>query len=548
MVPLIGRRAVRGLGLWVLLLSVLGGVVVGADGPGGTTRRPPNFLVILADDLGFSDLGCYGGEIRTPNLDGLARRGLRFTQFYNTARCWPTRAALLTGYYPQQIGMDPPTNRFPAWTRLLPHHLKPLGYRSYHVGKWHVPGAPRSVADGGFDRSYRLEDHDRNFHPTRRIEDDRPLPAVPPGTDYYSTTDFAEVAVRYLADHNRDHSDQPFFLYLAFTVPHFPLQAPERDVARYRSRYRVGWDRIREQRGRRLTRQGLVGCDLGPREETVVPYWNLEETALVQKLGFGEVGHAVAWDTLDAEQQRFQATKMAIHAAMVDRMDREIGRVLEQVRSMGVWDDTVIVFASDNGASAEQIVRGDGHDLSSPPGSARTFLCLGPGWSTASNAPFRRHKSWVHEGGVATPLIVHWPDGVGRRGGIRTEVGHVIDVVPTLYELAVGRPGLPPLKARAPAYPGRSLWPALTQGGQVEREFLYFHHDGNRALRMGDWKLVSGRPETNRWSLFHLASDRSESRDLASEHPDRVSAMAERWQSLETAYRRQATEGAVDQQ
>ncbi|MBL9139698.1 MAG: arylsulfatase [Verrucomicrobiales bacterium] len=539
-------RSLRVAGLLVLLVLGLEGWA--AESRASTGVRRPNFLVILADDLGFSDLGCYGGEIHTPNLDRLARRGLRFTQFYNTARCWPTRSALLTGYYPQQIGMDPPTQRLPAWTRLLPHYLRPFGYRSYHVGKWHIPGAPRSVADGGFDRSYRLEDHDRNFHPTRRIENDRALPAIPPGTDFYTSTDFADVAIRYLGDHAREHADQPFFLYLAFTVPHFPLQAPSRDVARYRHRYRIGWDNIREQRWRRLTREGLVACELGPREESVVPYWNLETSNLLRQLGAGEVGHAVAWNLLNEEQRQFQATKMAIHAAMVDRMDREIGRVLDQVRAMGEWEDTVILFMSDNGASAEQIVRGDGHEARAVPGSAGSYLCLGPGWSMASNTPFRRHKSWVHEGGVATPLILHWPRGIGRRGGLRSNVGHVIDLVPTLHELASGGPGSPPMDSRAPAFPGRSLVPTLAQDGAVERDFLYFHHDGNRALRVGDWKLVSGRPETNAWCLYHLGTDRSETRDVAAEHPARVSEMTSRWEALEAVYRRQAVEGAVGQQ
>jgi arylsulfatase A-like enzyme len=517
-------------------------------GKGRPTSDRPNFLVILADDLGFSDLGCYGGEIQTPNLDRLARRGLRFTQFYNTSRCWPTRSALLTGFYPQQIGMDPPTQRLPEWTRLLPHHLKPLGYRSYHVGKWHVPGARRSVADGGFDRSYRLEDHDRNFNPTRLIEDDRPLPAIPPGTDYYTSTDFADVAIRYLREHSREQTGQPFFLYLAFTVPHFPLQAPAEDVARYRGRYLAGWDEIRDRRWRRLRKEGLFSGELSSREASVIPYWNLAESNLVQQLGPGEVGRVAPWETLNQEQRQFQATKMAIHAAMVDRMDREIGRVLEQVRSMGAWDETLILFASDNGASAEQIVRGDGHDTSASSGSARTFLCLGPGWSTASNTPFRRHKSWVHEGGVATPLIVHWPDGLGRRGGVRQDLGHVIDLVPTLYELAAGRTGTPPMDARAPAFPGRSLVPALMKGAEVEREFLYFHHDGNRALRLGNWKLVAGRPQTNRWSLYDMRLDRTELHDEAARYPERVSAMAARWESLEREYRREAADGGVGQQ
>ena len=202
----------------------------------------PNFLIILADDMGFSDPGCYGGEIQTPNLDRLAANGLRFTQFYNTARCWPTRSSLLTGYYAQQIGMDPPKGRLPPWTRVLPHYLKPLGYRCYHSGKWHLTGAPKPVADGGFDRSYRFEDWDRYFSPAKHFEDDRQLPPVKPDSGYYATTAFADHAISYLKDHATNHAAQPFFLYLAFISPHFPLMALPEDIARYRDRYLAGWD------------------------------------------------------------------------------------------------------------------------------------------------------------------------------------------------------------------------------------------------------------------------------------------------------------------
>ena len=213
--------------------------------PAGSAK--PNFVIILADDMGFSDPGCYGGEIQTPNLDRLAANGLRFTQFYNTARCWPTRSSLLTGYYAQQIGMDPPKGKLPPWTRVLPRYLKPLGYRCYHSGKWHLLGAPRSVVDGGFDHSYRFEDWDRYFLPSRHFEDDRPLPPVKPDSGYYATTAFADHAINYLQDHATNHAAEPFFLYLAFISPHFPLHALPEDIARYRDRYLAGWDVIREQ-------------------------------------------------------------------------------------------------------------------------------------------------------------------------------------------------------------------------------------------------------------------------------------------------------------
>jgi arylsulfatase A-like enzyme len=500
----------------------------------------PNILFILADDMGFADAGCYGGEIRTPNLDRLAANGIRFTQFYNTARCWPTRSALLTGYYPQQIRMDPPHDQLPAWARLLPHYLKPLGYRSYHSGKWHVNGAPRSLADGGFDRSYRLEDHDRNFYPTNVWVDDVRQPPVPKGSNYYTTVAFADFMIACLKEHAAKYRDQPFFGYLAFTVPHFPLQAPPADIARYRDRYLAGWDVIRQQRYERQIRLGLVNCALSDREPDEVPHWNPKEAELKEQFGHGEVAHAVAWSALTAEEQRFQATKMAIHAAMIDRMDHEIGRVLDQLKTMGAWENTLVMFASDNGTSAEFVNRGDKHDSSAEPGSGGSFLCLGPGWSTVGNTPFRLHKSWVHEGGISTPLIVQWPKALAAKGELRHAVGHVIDIVPTLLELTGAQPERNWHDLEPPPLPGRSLVPAFANDVDLPRDFLYFHHDNNRALRVGDWKLVSKRPNTNDYALYDLSRDRCEHVNLAAQEPGRVTAMARRWDVLEAEFRKNA--------
>ncbi len=496
----------------------------------------PNIVLIVADDMGYSDLGCYGGEIATPELDGLARNGLRFTQFYNTARCWPTRAALMLGYYPQQVAMDPPGRPGPEWAQALPKFLKPLGYRAYHSGKWHVHVVPRTCADGGFDRSYRLEDYDRNFNPAQLIEDDKPAPPVAPGGGYYTATAFADHAIRCLKEHAETCAGQPFFTYLAFTTPHFPLQAPPDDIARYRDTYLAGWDAVRAERHRRQLELGIVRCALSPLEPRIRAPGNFADVAL--RLGPGEIAHARPWAELTPEQQRFQASKMAIHAAMVDRIDREIGRVLAQVRAMGAWDNTVVLFLSDNGASAEILIRGDGHSPSAAPGSAGSFLCLGPGWSTASNTPFRRHKIWVHEGGISTPLIVHWPRGIAARGELRRDIGHVIDILPTIYELAAGAAPAP--REGAPPFPGRSLMPAFARDGAVARAGLFFHHSGHRALRAGDWKIVSAGIDGNRWSLYNLAEDRAEGRDLASEKPALVSELAETWRRLEHEFRRQA--------
>jgi arylsulfatase A-like enzyme len=379
----------------------------------GPSRNQPNFLVILADDLGYSDIGCYGGEISTPNLDGLAAGGLRFTQFYNTARCWPTRSCLLSGYYAPQIRMDPPKGRLPGWARLLPQELRPAGYRSYHSGKWHVMGAPKPVADGGFDRSYDMTDQDRHFSPKSLREDDRPLPPVKPGSGYYSTSAIADHAVRCLEEHARLHSGEPFFSYLAFISPHFPLHALKEDIDLYRDKYLEGWDVIRERRWKRLKEAGLVSCALSARDPNFHPRYFKKE--FLDRLGPGEVETSPAWAELNAVQRRFQATKMAIHAAMVHRMDIEIGRVLDQLRAMSAMENTVIVFLSDNGADSTILVRGDGHDPAADPGSAASYLCLGPGWASASNSPFRRHKIWVHERGISTPMIVHWPQGIRAR-------------------------------------------------------------------------------------------------------------------------------------
>jgi arylsulfatase A-like enzyme len=536
------RRVCLGL---IVLLRLAGGGLARATSSAGTR---PNFLVILADDLGFSDLGCYGGEIATPNLDRLARNGLRFTQFYNTARCWPTRGALLTGYYPQAIRRDAlPAGKGgvggvrPAWARLLPERLHALGYRCYHSGKWHVDG-PRLA--NGFDRSYSLEDHDRNFNPAHHLEDDRRLPAVAKGGDYYSTTAIADHALKCLREHAAAFPDRPFFHYLAFTVPHFPLQAPSADIARYRDRYRAGWDVLRTERARKVRRLGLVRGDLPALEPDVFPPWNPTEATLRARVGPGEVGRAVPWVSLTREQRSFQAGKMAIHAAMVDRMDQEIGRVLAQLGAQGMLENTVVVFLSDNGASAEQLIRGDGHEPTAEPGSAGTFLGLGPGWSGVANAPFRKHKSWVHEGGIATPFIVHWPAGLRARGQLRRTPAHVVDLAPTVLELAGG---VWPTEAQGLAVPpahGVSLVPALARDRPIPRDSLWWLHEGHRAVRVGHWKLVATRRDGSPgdWELYDLKRDRTETRDLAREHPAKVCELAAEWDRRTAEFTRLAAE------
>ena len=518
------------------------------------TLKPPNIVVIIVDDMGFSDLGCYGGEIETPNLDRLAANGLRFTQFYNTARCWPTRSALMSGYYPQQIRMDPIKRgaKLPNWAALLPHHLKPLGYRSYHSGKWHVNGAPKVVADGGFDRSYHLTDHDRFFNPQRHENDDQPLPPVEPGSGYYGTTAVADYTLRHLDEHTEKYADKPFFVYTAFLAPHFPLHALPEDIEKYRDKYLPGWDVIRTQRHERQKQAGIVSCALSVREETSGPPYRFENVP--GTLGSGEVLFPVAWETLTDEQKRFQATKMAIHAAMIDRVDQEVGRILDKIRQMGAWDDTILFFLSDNGASAEIMIRGDMHDPSAPLGSAASYLCLGPGWATAANTPFRRHKVWNHEGGITTPLIVHWPKGIKKPGTLRHDPGHVIDLAPTILDFLGVAPPKEYQGESVPPFPGVSLFPAIRGDDRpVERDYVFFAHEGNAALRFGDWKVlytktgeprehppVEGNSGTAGWSLYDLTNDRCEQNDLASRNSEKLLEGVERWRRLNESFRKQA--------
>jgi len=501
---------------------------------GGDAPRP-NVILIIADDMGFSDAGCYGGDVRTPNLDALADGGLRFTQHYSTGRCWPSRACILTGYYAQQVRRDSAPgirmgNR-PAWAPLLPERLKPLGYHCYHSGKWHIDGKPE---ENGFERSWGSErggcDWDRYFASGTWQEDGLRAPGDRTGEGYYSTIAIADHAVGCLELHERDHSEAPFFSYVAFYSPHFPLHALQKDIEAYRGFYHEGWDLMRRRRWERMTAMGIVDCPLSDRDERIVPLWNFSPEKLRAQIGPGEAAFAAAWDSLSEAQQEFQALKMAIHAAMITRMDAEIGRIVENLKEIGAYDNTLILFVSDNGASAEQIIRGDGHDKSAPPGSAKSYLCLGPGWSTAANTPLRLHKHWNHEGGISSPLIVHWPRGVAARGELRHTPTHFIDVAPTIVDVAGGTWPKTRDGRAAPSPPGFSLVPAFARDGAVEHEALWWCHRGNQAVRMGDWKLTM-RSGSKQWELYNVKRDRSEMNDLAAEHPDKVKALADRWQA-----------------
>jgi arylsulfatase len=514
---------------------------------GSSAAEKPNILFILADDLGYSDLGCYGGEIQTPHLDSLADHGLRFTQFYNTARCWPTRGALLTGFYAQQIHRDALPNVAGGgqgvrqkWARLLPDFLRPAGYRSYHSGKWHIDG---KVLDGGFDRSLDTRNQGNFFTAQGNTLDDMPVTPPADETGYYTTIATADHAIDCLKDHAANHSDKPFFHYIPFIAPHFPLHALPEDIAKYRDTYLEGWDKMRDARFARQKAMGLTQTTLSALEPEVGPPYAFPEA--IEKLGPGEINRPLPWSELNAEQRRFQATKMAIHAAMVDRMDQEIGRILAQLKSMGAFDNTLILFASDNGASAEIMVRNGGHDPSAPPGSAATYLCLGPGFSSACNTPHRRHKTWVHEGGISTPLIAHWPAGIRAKNELRTTPAHVIDIVPTLLEIAgIEKPKQWQGEA-IPEAPGKSLVATFSQDTTVRRDSLWWLHDEHRAIRVGDWKLVAAKGDP--WELYDLKTDRAEQHNLASTMPDKVIELAAAWQKQTDAFIELAQKTLADQ-
>lgn len=530
----------------------------------GFAAERPNIVVIMCDDVGYSDLGCFGGEIETPNLDKLAHGGLRFTQFYNTARCCPTRASLLTGLYAHQAGIGHmvdgagPKSGSAAYAGELSRNsvtiaevLKTAGYSTYMAGKWHVTGVtnPRSLADKhnwplqrGFDRFYgTIHGAGSFFDPNSLTRDNEYIspfadPEYQPELFYY-TDAINDHAVRFVNEHAKGDADKPFFLYMAHTAAHWPMHAKESDIAKYKGRYDAGYDTIRAARLEKMKQLGLLD-----------ERWKVSPQA----------GN---WSKVD--NKAWEARCMEVYAAMLDCMDQGIGRFVETLKKNGQYENTVILFLQDNGGCAEAMGRGgrpvprlekptlptladdylqpsmipkqtrDGFPVRQGkgvmPGGADTYIGYGQAWANVSNTPFREYKHWQHEGGISTPLIAHWPAGLSEdeRGKLNATPSHLIDIMATCVEL--GRASYPTTYGEQPILPleGISLAPTF-QGKEALRKVpIYWEHEGNRAIRIGEWKLVSKHPKG--WELYNIDIDRTETNDLADQQPARVEDMAKQW-------------------
>ena len=492
----------------------------------GADRKQPNIIVIMADDAGYSDFGCYGGEIETPVLDKLAANGLRFSQFYNTGRCCPSRAALLTGVYQHQAGMGHMTKDrgLPSYSgTILPNvptlaeRLRQGGYRTMMTGKWHLGTEPKqSPIARGFDRFYGT----RNFidsyftvleHCPVFLDDKIVLPGTEtpvnhlhPDQEWYTTDVFTDYALHFMDEAFKKHSDQPIFLYIAHNAPHFPLHAREEDTKKYRGRFRdTGWDKLRQQRYERMVKLGLIKND-----------WALSPSDVPK------------WETYDAKQRDELDLKMALYSAIIDRMDQNIGRIVAKLKEADQLDNTMILFMVDNGVPGTGVhdwrglfakngrhpeTRVDNYSEWGRRGGWSSSS--GRGWANLSNAPFRMYKRYTHEGGVATPLIVHWPDGLKDQNKLRHSPGHIIDIAPTCLNAA----GL-----STKGMEGQTLLPVFTKDSTQPR-ILFWEHEGNRAVRQGDYKLVA--QHNTSWELYNMRKDRSELHDLTKSMPQKAAEL-----------------------
>lgn len=519
------------------------------------TDQQPNILIVMVDDMGFSDPGCYGGEIQTPNLDRLAGNGVRFTQFYNTSRCCPTRAALLTGLYPHQAGVGQMTtdrgDTYPGYRgRLTPNAvtiaevLRENGYRTGMVGKWHVsltdgPSGENRLAWLNHQAFFEEDFSDRNSYPTARgfekyygniwgvvnyfdpfslVNGEKPVLEVP--DDFYYTDAISDTAVAYIEEFSKD--EDPFFLYVAHCAPHWPLHALPEDIARYEDTYKEGWDVIRRRRYQRQLKLGLFTTD---------------NSALTDP-----TERSITWE--EEPHREWEAHAMAVHAAMIDRVDQGLGRIIGKLEETGELDNTLILFLSDNGASPERPQQ-PGFDRNSEtregkavhysdftiaPGPENTYTGIGRYWANVANTPFRYWKARTFEGGIATPLIAHWPAGIRvAPGSINHSPGHVIDLMATCLDVA--KADYPQVyKGRAiTRLEGKSLLPVLRQGRREGHEAIFFEHFTAKAIRQGDWKLVC-LPRQDKWELYNLAEDRTETNDLSESMPEKVAELKKLWQ------------------
>jgi len=496
----------------------------------------PNIVLILNDDMGYSDIGCYGGEVQTPNLDRLAANGLRFSQFYNTARCSPSRASLLTGLHPHQTGIGVLTYDFGPEGYAgnlnrscvtIAEALKPAGYRSYLSGKWHVAGSLTQPTDSwplqrGFDRFYGTIIGAGSFYDPNTLTrgNENIEHEATQDKDFFYTDAISDNAVQFIREHRKEHPDEPFFQYVAYTAPHWPLHAHEEDIAKYKGRFDQGWDALREQRLQRLVESGILdkAWPLTARDETQ-PSWTR------------------------ARHKEWLLRCMEVYAAQIDRMDQGIGRIVRTLEEAGQLDNTLVIFMSDNGACAEDIPEGVtvdelvnklmiakadtregepvhfGNNPELMPGPENTYQSYGVAWANLSNSPFRLYKHWIHEGGISTPLIFHWPAGIREKNAVRHSPGYLPDIMATLLDVT-GTPYPTQLQGNKIApLEGHSLRGAL-EAEQAQRPPMFWEHEGNAAVRIGKWKLVRKYPQA--WELYDIDQDRTELNDLAASQPDRV--------------------------
>ena len=472
-------------------------------------RSRPNFILIMVDDMGYSDIGCYGGEVKTPNIDKLANNGLRFTQFYNTAKCHTTRAELLTGNYAYSIG-DNNMEHGATFGEVL----RPIGYRTLISGKWHQTPLPTTR---GFDRYYGLADGCSNFfNPglkarpgegppgrkgktrTRRwaIEDKVIMGYTSPDKKFYHTDAFTSYAIDRLDEYKGE--EKPFVLYLPYTAPHYPLHAWPEDIAKYRGKYKVGWDKIRKQRFKRMKEMGIIGS-------------NHKLTPRASK----------AWEDLSEEQKDAEDLKMAVYAAMIDRVDQNLGRLFAKVKELGKWENTLIMFLTDNGACSEQ--PNTTPDI--PPGPVESYRTISVGWANASNTPYKKFKSTDYEGGIRTPFIAHWPGVI--KPAMTNQVGHLIDVSATFRDITGAK--YPKIingkKTKTPV--GKSLLPIFKGKEREIHHEIYWRFNRANAVRQGDLKVVRAGKV---WELYDLKADPTEMNNLAKQMPEKTSELANLWE------------------